>query len=508
MYVFDPSIKPGEEFSLEFSGEKMRTGFSNGGVDRTVVENGTMIWSGDLFPTFGYNLGRELSDKRTRKKHDLSENQDPMPKYDDVDGNKHGILGDDADWVDFEVIMSTDMDQIAMAPGYIQKEWEENDRRFFHYKMDQKIHNLFAFVSARYEVIQEEWNGINLEVYHHSTHTYNVDKLMEGMKKSIEYYNELYGPYPYRQCRILEFPYGSYAASFPNTIPFSENIGFVLDVDPEDPEDLDMPFWVTAHEMGHQWWPHQVSGGNVQGSGFLSEGLAEYSAVSLLEKEKGEKQLRKFLKYELDKYLIGRYTEQKFEPTIVQTENHPYIHYNKAGLMMYTLSDFIGKDVLNKALGMFIERFRYQSDPYTNIGEFVNTIREDTPDDLQYLLTDTFEKITLYENKAKEASAVENEDGTFTVTIEVEAKKVYSDSLGNQTNAELNDWLEIGVLGETLVNNDMEEIPIYLEKVLIADSLTTFTVQVDQKPIKAGIDPMHKFVDRDSDDNLVRVTFE
>ena len=95
----------------------MRTGFSNGGVDRTVVENGTMIWSGDMFPTFGYNLGRELSDKRTRKKHDLSENQDPMPKYDDVEGNKHGILGDNADWVDFEVIMSTDLDQIAMAPG-------------------------------------------------------------------------------------------------------------------------------------------------------------------------------------------------------------------------------------------------------------------------------------------------------------------------------------------------------------------------------------------------------
>jgi hypothetical protein len=80
--------------------------------------------------------------------------------------------------------------------------------------------------------------------------------------------------------------------------------------------------------------------------------------------------------------------------------------------------------------------------------------------------------------------------------------------LGNQTDAELNDWLEIGVLGETLVNGDMEEIPIYLEKVLITDSLTTFTVEVDQKPIKAGIDPMHKFVDRDSDDNLVRVIIE
>ena len=90
--------------------------------------------------------------------------------------------------------------------------------------------------------------------------------------------------------------------------------------------------------------------------------------------------------------------------------------------------------------------------------------------------------------------------------MEVESKKVYSDSLGNQTNAEINDWLEIGILGETQVNGEMEEIPIYLEKVLIVDSLTVFTVQVNQKPLKAGIDPMNKFIDRDSDDNLVRVS--
>ena len=77
--------------------------------------------------------------------------------------------------------------------------------------------------------------------------------------------------------------------------------------------------------------------------------------------------------------------------------------------------------------------------------------------------------------------------------------------MGNQTNAQLNDWLEIGILGEILKDGDIEEIPIYLEKVLITDSLTTFTIDVDQKPIKAGIDPMHKFVDRDTQDNLVRV---
>ena len=88
----------------------------------------------------------------------------------------------------------------------------------------------------------------------------------------------------------------------------------------------------------------------------------------------------------------------------------------------------------------------------------------------------------------------------------MEAKKVYSDSLGIQSDGELNDWLEIGVLGEVLVNGEIKELPIYLEKVLITDSITTFQVNVKEKPIKAGIDPMHKFVDRDSDDNLISVS--
>ena len=507
-YVFDPPISPGEEISLTFSGSRKRKGFSNSGVDMTVIDNGTMIFSSQLLPTFGYNSDRELSQKRTRKKYGLSEEKEPMKAYNDKNGLKNGILGDDADWVNYEMVMSTDIDQIAITPGYLIKEWEEENRKYFHYKMDKPIHNLFAFVSGRYEVYKETWNGLNLEILHHPKHNYNLETMMNGMKKSIEYYSELYGPYPYRQCRIIEFPrYSSFAVSFPNTIPFSESIGFVMDVDPNDPEDLDMPFWVTAHEMGHQWWPHQTAGGDVQGSAFLSEGLSEYSAVSLLAKEKGEKQLRKFLKYELDKYLMGRAMESRHEPSIMKTEGQQYIHYNKAGLMMYTLSDFIGPERFNNALKKFMDKYRYKSSPYADIGTFVKMIKDDTPDDLVYLVDDTFSKITLYENKAKNASAILNDDGSYDVTFTVEAKKVYSDSTGVQTKAKLNDWLEIGILGEDELSGGKIEIPILLEKVFITDSITTFTYNVNQKPLKAGIDPMNKFIDRVIDDNIVRVEF-
>ena len=89
--------------------------------------------------------------------------------------------------------------------------------------------------------------------------------MIDAVKKSLAYFTTNFGPYQHRQVRILEFPrYASFAQSFPNTIPYSESIGFIARV--ENDEDVDYPFYVTAHEVAHQWWAHQVIGGNVQGA--------------------------------------------------------------------------------------------------------------------------------------------------------------------------------------------------------------------------------------------------
>jgi len=63
---------------------------------------------------------------------------------------------------------------------------------------------------------------------------------------------------------------------------------------------------VTAHEVAHQWWAHQVIGVDVQGSRMIVESMAQYSALMVMEKEYGREHMRRFLKYELDRYLSGR----------------------------------------------------------------------------------------------------------------------------------------------------------------------------------------------------------
>ena len=75
-----------------------------------------------------------------------------MPKLDDVAARQYNSVAFDADWINFDATVSTSPDQIAIAPGYLQKEWVENGRRYFHYKMDAPILNIYSFQSGRYAV--------------------------------------------------------------------------------------------------------------------------------------------------------------------------------------------------------------------------------------------------------------------------------------------------------------------------------------------------------------------
>ena len=103
-----------------------------------------------------------------------------------------------------------------------------------------------------------------------------------------------------------------------------------------------VPFFVTAHELAHQWWAHQVVGGNVQGSTILSETFSQYSAAMVMEKTFGQETTARLLRYEGRGYLISRSTESKREWPLALNENQGYIHYNKGLLVMYALKEAVG----------------------------------------------------------------------------------------------------------------------------------------------------------------------
>lgn len=512
IYKLSDPLNPGDSIRMDMKMDYFPKGFKNSAAITAIVDNGT-FFNSQFVPGFGYQENGELSNNSTRKKYGLRD-KERMAGVANTTARMNTYISSDADWIDFECIVSTSNDQIALAPGYLQKEWEKDGRRYFHYKMDCKILNFYAFLSARYEVKHEQCilasapeQPVSIEIYYHKGHEYNIDRMINSIKKSLGYYTKNFSPYQHKQIRIIEFPrYASFAQSFPNTIPFSEGIGFIAKVNDKDPESIDYPFYVTAHEVAHQWWAHQVIGGNVQGSTLMAETMSQYSALMVMEKEFGKKAMKKFLKYEMNQYLQGRAMEGKKERPLMLVENQQYIHYNKGSVVMYALRDYIGEDSLNAALAKYIKKVACQEPPYTNSVEFLNYIKAATPDSLKYIINDMFETITLYENKTSSCSYTKTTDGKYLVKFTIESRKMKADSIGKMKDVELNDWIDIGVFGSKEADGKTEETELYIGKHKINKNKMEFEIIVNEEPVKAGIDPYNKLIDRTPDNNTRSVT--
>ena len=513
IYQLEKPMQAGEKRSLRFKQTYAKQGFVAAKEQTSVVENGT-FFNSSILPHFGYSSDRELSENDKRKEHGLAE-KERMPDLDDSTAWNQTFISQDADWIGFEATISTSSDQIAIAPGYLEKEWEEGGRKFYQYKMDAPILNFFSVLSARYAIRKDEWkpsagdpaagDAVAIEIFYHPGHEYNLDRMVEGIKASLDYFTANFGPYQHSQVRILEFPrYASFAQSFPNTIPYSESIGFIAKIKENDPKDVDYPYYVTAHEVAHQWWGHQVVPAPVQGASMLSETFSQYSALMVMKHKYGEDKMQRFLRYELDRYLGGRSSEREKELPLYRVENQGYIHYRKGSVIMYALQDYLGEETVNRALQRLVDSVAFSQAPYPTTRAFLKIMKEETPDSLQYLIEDMFEKITLFENKATlaKAKAVGDE---WEVTLEVDASKRYAGELGEEEETPMQDWVDIGIFTEKQLEGKTEQLPLYLKKHKLKSGKQIITVRVKEKPLKAGIDPYNKLVDRNPGDNTMAV---
>lgn len=499
MFRLPKPLAPHERIALDFALAYPNPGFVNSNPNGDIVHNGSFV-NGSYLPFIGYFQDVQLVDDSARHRHGL-EKSVGLPKLEDTAARQNNYVATDADWVNFEGTVSTNPDQVAIMPGYLQKEWTQGGRRYFHYKADAPIlSGIFSANSARYAIRRDHWRDVNLEIYYHPSHEFDLDRMMLGMKASLDYCSASFSPFQFRQLRIMEFPrYGDFAESFPNTIPFSEGIGFITYVDPNKKDAINLPFFVTAHETGHQWWAHQVVSANTEGTTAIVETLAQYTALMVMQHTYGSESMKKFLRYQLDGYLRGRAQERDEEKPLLRVEpNQGYIHYNKGGQVMYALQDYIGEDNVSRALAAMVKDYAFKGPPYPTSLDLENYLRKVTPPEFQYLYEDWFDNITIFDNRAVSASYSTLPDGKYQVRISVEAKKYRADGKGQEHLIALHDLVDIGVL-------DTDGNYLYLQKHKIEQEHQEFTVTVNKEPSQAGIDPLIKLIDRNPDDNLTAV---
>lgn len=497
IYRLRDPLEPGEAIEFGFDLTVENRGFVNNGTQITVIGNGTYFTKRDFFPIIGYDAQRQLVDPDERRRRGLAAAR-RLPTIDDLAARRRTPRASDADRIDFETTVSTSIDQIAVTSGELQREWTADGRRYFHYRSEIPITHYFAYSSARYELTRGKWNGVAIDVYHHPGHS-NVGRMIEAASKSLAYFTANFGPYQHRYVRIVEFPrYVRDGTSFHGMIALSEAMGFNARLDGK--EAIDYPFYITAHEVAHEWWGQQVVGANVQGVAMLHETLAQYSALMVVEAEVGRERMRRLLQSELDWYLRGRADERGVEPPLALVDRQDYVYYHKGALAMYALRDAVGEERLNEALSRFFSSVAFRGAPYTTTAEFLEAIRPVVPEGSEYLIADLFENITMFDNEVTAATFTERADHTFLVRLDVEMDKLRADGAGAERKVPIDDWIDIAVYGES-EDGEGGGAPLFLERRRVRTSRAAFEIVVDRRPGRVMIDPYYKLLDRNRGDN-------
>ena len=232
----------------------------------------------------------------------------------------------------------------------------------------------------------------------------------------------------------------------------------------------------------------------------LSESFAEYSSLMVMKQGSKPLEMKKFIKYDMNEYLMGRRDGQEKEQPLRTVDNQSHIHYGKGSVVLYALQDYVGEENVNAALNKFLEAYKYQEPPYPNSNDFLSMLEEEVPDSLSYLITDWIYEITFYDLRVESATSVKLDNGQYKIDLEVIAKKIKIDEDGNPNDVTINDWIDIGFsMGEE------DEDLLFRERKFFDSEETTISLVLDKLPTYAHVDPMRLLIDRVGKDNRIKI---
>jgi len=507
MYTFDHPLAPGDSMVLEINSLKKDRGFKNGLFAANMLHNGTFFTGG--LPGMGYDDDDEISSPYERKKNGLPPKNDEDIQQNDPVGMSTLMAGKAVDLLKLDITVSTAGNQTAIAPGELIGQWKKDDRNYFHYKLkDPGSYSPFGIVSARLAVRRDSvmlGHEVNINIYYHPQHMANINRYISAFKDGLKYYSSVYGDYPSNTIKLVETaPYGPREASMPTMYTNAEYFGWNADFSGTYMQDY--CYLNTIRSLAQQWWRFQVAPNSTIGAMVIPEGLATYDELVMAERAYGKTNMRSIVLDQLWYYLfIRRHLNEPEHPVIKANNSQEW--GGKAGVVIYGLRNLIGEDSLNKALNEFRAAYAYKANaPFAGSNNLYDYLKKHVPDSLQYYLADTWQKITLYDNKVTMVKAEPATiKGSYKVTFNVMISKVWVDPNGNDIDAKnMNDYIDIGIFGNQKVDKLglAHENPLFMERCRLTKGLHKFSLIVKEKPKYVGVDPYGILIDRNPNDNL------
>lgn len=491
------TLLPGEQIKLDFTTSLVKKGFKNADRDISLLTNGSYFHGSTLLPYIGYDEDHELQDNDARLANGLPE-KSTLPEL--IDGKKYDVHGheNDANWIDFEAIVSTSSDQIATAPGVLQKQWKKNNRTFFHYKVNHKISNFLGFASGRYKTQAILEGKTNIKAYFHPSHDKNIDLMLNTAAESLKYFEREYGPYPFSELSLVEIPNRAFARAYPATIYISEHVGLKENVTQGNGKDNFS--YLIAHEIAHQWWGHQLASAKVEGEVLLIETLADYSALMVMKKLYGETYVNSVVTDSTRKYLSGRGADILGETPLYKMLGQRYLRYHKGPVVLNAIRHLISENKLNQALKLLLEKKSNATKNYATSLDLLHIIKEISDESHHEKIDEWLTEIVTYDLNISNAKTEQLANGKYQLTANVSGLTYKHAPLEQK---KFTHDVTVSVYSELMG----ESYLLQQQSVQMTNGEKQVTFILDDAPFKIVIDPDNLFIDRNRINNESKLTY-
>ncbi len=278
--------------------------------------------------------------------------------------NGYSTCGDPfySDVADFEVTISYPKDYILASSG--------NQKKLDDGKVlcEGKMIRDFCFVLSKdFQILSKNVGDVKINYYTYQDD--NADQFLEISCEAVEFFEKMFGKYPYQQLSVVKTNFCFGGMEYPNLVMISDDV--------EDKPSFD---YVIVHEIAHQWW-YGLVGNNEYNEAWVDEGLTEYSSALFFEKhskygfeyeqviDNAFETYKNFVK--IYSSILGD-VDESMQRSLSEFETEPeYVNctYTKGMLLFDSLRETLGNRKFEKCLKHYFKEYKYKNSSYEKMVE-------------------------------------------------------------------------------------------------------------------------------------------